>query len=147
MVTNLTENDLIFGFCISARTKNRLWGKHVTGNPAPCPIFNDQDLAILRILGDTPSFKGVKGRKFDTPIVMSTDSQRTTFRNVRACRADVVATSSNITKSINTGWWVECMFLGFLANISILLQISNDLLFADRWCDTRSQGYVGQAEK
>ena len=66
-------------------------------------MFNDQDLAILHILGNTPSFKGVKTRSFDTPIVMAKQSMRATTSNAKACNAEVVASTSNITQSINTG--------------------------------------------
>ena len=90
--------------------KNRLWGKHVTGNPALCAYYNDQDLAILNILGDSVAFTGVKGRKFDTPIVMPHNAMRTTESNAKQCRAEIVASTLNITTSINTGI-VICMFL------------------------------------
>ena len=88
---------------ILACTKNRLGGKHVTGNPAPCTYFNDQDLAILRILGDTPSFRGVKKRPFDTPIVMSRKGPRNVQSNINACRAEVTGATAQLTKALNTG--------------------------------------------
>ena len=80
-----------------------MWGKHVTGNPAPCAYFNDQDLAILRILGDTPSFRGVKKRSFDTPIVMSRSGHRNVPLNANTCRAELTGQTALLTKAINTG--------------------------------------------
>ena len=64
-----------------AQTKNWLWGKHVTGNPQPCAYFNDLDLAILRILGNSAAFCGVKKCAYDTPIVMASPQSRVDVAN------------------------------------------------------------------
>ena len=80
-----------------------MWGKHITGNPPPCAVFNEQDLAILRILGDTPSFRGIRSRTFDTPIMMAAPSNRSQAVVAIQCRATVDNAPSNITTAINTG--------------------------------------------
>ena len=66
-------------------------------------MFNDTDLAVLRILGETPSFKRIISRSFDTPIVMTKTSKKATVTNAQMCRAEVVGEADLLTKAINTG--------------------------------------------
>ena len=86
-----------------ARNKKKLWGKHITCNPPPCAVFNEQDLAILRILGETPAFRGIRNCGFDTPIVMAVPTNRSQAVVAIQCRAGVENGASNITTALNTG--------------------------------------------
>ena len=80
------------------------WNKyHVTGNKAPCASFNGIDLAILRILGEKPNFKGIKPRNNDTPIVFSKQNTKSTEMNAKLCRATVEGEASELERAINTG--------------------------------------------
>ena len=97
-----------------ARNKNKLWGKHITGNPPPCALFNEQDLAVLRILGDTPAFRGTRRRAFDTPIVMAAPSNRKQAVVAIQCNAGVESGPSNITASLNTGSYLTCKNFGYI---------------------------------
>ena len=75
----------------------------MTGNPQPCTYFNNLDLAILYILGSTPSFCGVKKHAYDTPIVMANPQSRVNVDNVRQIQAQVTEEPSNIIRAVNTG--------------------------------------------
>ena len=79
----------------------------MTGNPPPCPMFNDIDLSVLRILGETPGFKGVVPRKFDSPIIMTKSSKNSTVTNAQMCRAEVVGEPDLITQAINKGMFCK----------------------------------------
>ena len=74
-------------------------------------MFNDTDLAVLRILGETPGFKGVVPRKFDSPIVMTKSSKTSTVANAQMCRAEVVGEPDLITQVINKGIFANYVFI------------------------------------
>ena len=76
--------------------------KATTGNYKPCPYFNEQDIAILRILGETPSFKGIRPARFDMPIVVTKSSSVST-KDAARCNAKVVGSTSSIEDAINSG--------------------------------------------
>ena len=66
-------------------------------------MFNDIDLSVLCIMGETPLFKGVVPRKFDSPIIMTKSSKSSTVTNAQMCRAEVVGEPDLITQAINKG--------------------------------------------
>ena len=57
----------------------------------------------MRILGDTPSFRGVKKRDYDTPIVVAKPKSKVDIVNSRQIRAEISEVPSNIVHSITQG--------------------------------------------
>ena len=65
--------------------------------------FNDENLHVLRALGETPSFKGIRPHKDDTPIQISKKNPMASNSTAQQCNAEVIGDMPQITKSANTG--------------------------------------------
>ena len=89
-------------FLFLAKTKLRAHREHETGGGPPPPAYNDLDLTVLRILGETPSFVGVIERETDSGIEMPMKKKKNDLE-VRRCNANVVAESTGLTLAINSG--------------------------------------------
>ena len=107
---------------------------HGTGNRTPCANFNWIDLAILRIMGEKPNFKGIKPRSNDTPIVFSKKNPKSTETTAKLCKADLEGQASELEKAINTGKTVLCTggrsrVYAYMYHIVLSFCMS-----IDRWC-------------
>ena len=92
-------------FISTAKEKSRLHKKHVTGGGPPPPDYNEMDLAILRILGDSPAFKGVPvddDDDLDSTIEVTKDPS-VTDSMLKKCNALAVGRTSSVVKALNSG--------------------------------------------
>ena len=61
------------------------------------------DLIMMRILGETPSFKGIKGNEHDSPIEMMR-KEHVTQKEAAQCNANLVGNVSPLAEAVNSGW-------------------------------------------
>ena len=85
-----------------AKLKLRLHHEHETGGGPLPPDYNEMDLAVLHILGNSPSFIGIVDRDTDTGIEMPLKKRKSNLE-VKRCNASVVAETAGTTKALNTG--------------------------------------------
>ena len=103
---------------ISACQKNTAWRKQRTGNAKRVPYFNEENLRVLRVLGETPAYKGIHPHGDDTPIQISAKNKMASESAVKQCNAEMVAETPEITKSANTGGFnLVIMYLGICVAI------------------------------
>ena len=74
-----------------------------TGNKVPIPVLSAKDDAILRILGETPSFRGVQSADHETPIEANVSSQDVNPIGMETSMAQPIGEVSEVTKAINSG--------------------------------------------
>ena len=91
-----------FYFSFSAKDKNRALHEHKTGGGPQPPPLNEIDKAILRILGDSPAFKGVSDATSDSKIEL-TRTYRMIDHMAQRCQTEIVAETPSLTKAMNTG--------------------------------------------
>ena len=86
---------------ILAKKKKLKHTKHVTGGGPPLPNYNNTDLEVLRIIGDSPVFTGVTTQSAsDTPIVI-TQSDPVTQQDKNLATASIVGNAAEIAKAWN----------------------------------------------
>ena len=88
---------------LTARQKNTAWRKQCTGNGHRIPYFNEENLRVLRVLGETPAYQGIQPHRDDTPIQISAKNVKASESTVKQCNAELIAETPQITKSANTG--------------------------------------------
>ena len=76
--------------------------KYVTGNPDPPKDLTPNEEAILRILGESPGFRGIVEADGDTPIEVS-KKKNVAELAMKAARAEPIGELSIISTAINTG--------------------------------------------
>ena len=91
-----------FSFNLACK-KNTAWKKHRTGNVRRVAYFNEENLCVLWILGETPTYKGINPDKDDTPIQISTRNVAGNESNALQCSGELVSETSELTKAVNTG--------------------------------------------
>ena len=102
---------------VAARQKNTAWRKQRTGNGKRIPYFNEENLRVLRVLGETPAFKGIRPHEDDSPIQVSKKNPKGSDVNAQQCHGEVVAETPEITKAANTGAFINfltCILFNFL---------------------------------
>ena len=57
---------------------------------------------MLRILGDTPSFRGIRDSQHDTPIEL-TRTENVGEREAAQCNATLAGSTSPVTEALNSG--------------------------------------------
>ena len=106
----------IFIFIFLAKEKLQLHKKHETGGGPPPPDYNEMDLAILRILGDSPAFKGIPVDDDDMESTFEvTKDTSVTEKMLKKCNALAVGRTSSIARALNSG---TCIFIFILAVLS-----------------------------
>ena len=90
-------------FSITARKKNTAWKKHRTGNPRSVAYFNEENLRVLQIVGETPAYKGIRPDKDDTPIQISSKNKMASATNAKQCNAELIEETPAITQAANIG--------------------------------------------
>ena len=62
---------------------------------------------MLRILGETPAYKGIKTDSNDTPIQISRRNVIGNAANAKQCSGELIADTSEVTKAVSTGLWIQ----------------------------------------
>ena len=89
------------GFFSAKDKSGAIWEHKTGGGPQPSQL-NDIDWAILRILGDSPAFKGITDGSHDSKVEM-TRTYRMVDHMAERCNTQVVAETPSLTKAMNTG--------------------------------------------
>ena len=98
-------------FIFVARKKNTAWKKHRTGNSRSVAYFNEENLHVLQIVGETPAYSGIRPDKDDTPIQISRKNAMASASTAKQCNSEIIAQTPEITKAANMG---NCYIFHFI---------------------------------
>ena len=68
-------------------------------------FFNEENLKVLQIVGETPAYKGIRSDKDDTPIQISSKNKMASSTNAKQCNAELLAETPAITQAANIGYY------------------------------------------
>lgn len=90
-------------FIFTAKDKLKLHRKHVTSGGKAPPDFTENDTNILRIIGESPVYIGVRDGTFDTGVER-TVMNCTTGNSVKgSLKTSLLPATSEMVEALNTG--------------------------------------------